>query len=73
MAAIQGIYFIAQERQEAWRRKAAEERRQMYARPDAPPLPEPAAPGRSSHGGSRLLDGLRHWLVGRPSTLRDEP
>jgi len=34
-----GIFFIAQERQEAWRRTAAEEVRAMYRRPDAEPLP----------------------------------
>jgi hypothetical protein len=34
-----GLIFIMNERHENWRRDADEERRAMYKRPDAEPLP----------------------------------
>ncbi|HEY4633649.1 MAG TPA: hypothetical protein VIH00_06995 [Candidatus Limnocylindrales bacterium] len=44
-----GLIFIMNERHENWRREADEDRRAMYKRPDAEPLPaeEEATPRRT--------------------------
>ncbi len=48
--AARGLIFIAMERQESWRRQADEDRRAMYRRPDAEPLPaEEPQPRRALH------------------------
>jgi hypothetical protein len=41
-----GLIFIMNERHENWRREADEDRRAMYKRPDAKPLPAVDGPKR---------------------------
>ena len=41
-----GLIFIINERHENWRREADEDRRAMYKRPDAEPLPADDRPKR---------------------------
>jgi hypothetical protein len=44
-----GLIFIMNERHENWRREADEDRRAMYKRPDAEPLPADDRPKRQLH------------------------
>jgi hypothetical protein len=59
-----GLLFIIGERQNRWWLDTEEDRRAMYARPDAPPLPTEPQRERSTQG-QRLAFRLR--LIIRPS------
>jgi hypothetical protein len=54
------IYFVAADLQDSARRRAAEERRAMYARPDCPPDPVASPDERRRIA----LGSLRRWFAG---------